>query len=66
MEKPANCKDRRGGIQRASCQRELTLLRRIDGKDNATHVGERWTNVHMVGERERRKEGGTGGSSRDR
>lgn len=66
MEKPANCKDRRGGIQRASCQRELTLLRRMDGKDNATHVGERWTNVRM-GERERRERGGgTGGSSRDR
>lgn len=36
-------------------ERADTLLRRMDGEDNATHVGERWKNVHMVGERERRE-----------
>ena len=56
MEKPANCKDRRGGTQRASCQRELTLLRRMDGKDNASLGGKRMeADVYRTGNRKKFK-----------
>lgn len=55
MEKPANCKDRRGGTQRASCQRELTLLRRMDGKDNASLGGKRMDEADVYRRGNRRK-----------
>lgn len=47
-------------------ERADTLLRRMDGEDNATRVGERCTHGGRERERKKRREERTGGSSRDR